>query len=110
MDASTFVFSGNQLSNGNSAVAALMVQLKTAKDSGIPSGPNARAPLALWNFIGRGIGLPGYGDSPQLVGLDVRDDQAPAILIYDASDQHISSATQWEDSTTAVRLSLYCYI
>ncbi len=101
MDASQFVFSGNGLSNGNAAVAALMVQLKTAKDS---------ASTPLWKFIGRGIGIPGYGDSPQLVALDVRDDQSPAILIYDATDQHISTATQWEDSTTALRLSLYCYV
>lgn len=109
MDCQDLVFSGNQQSNVNEAIASLIAQLYTVKDSGIP-GSGGRAPLQMWNFVGRGIGLPDYGDDVQTIVTNVSEEQSPAILIYDNRDRHISETTVWIDNTVRTHVSLFCYI
>ena len=106
MDASLLSFTGNLVSNGNIAIAALSTQILTTVDSGIASGPNARGPIPIWKSVSRGMGLPSYSEEDPLTILDVRDDQSPACIIFDGVDEHKSTATQWIDTEMISHLRL----
>jgi hypothetical protein len=101
MDAHQLRFFDAGCSNLNIGIDALKTQLRKTVDS---------ANQQVWNFVGRGIGIPGYGEDRPKVALDVRDDQSPAILIADARDRHISTSTQFIDTEVQAHLSLYCFL
>jgi hypothetical protein len=110
MDASTLVFTGNQASQINAGITAMINRVKSAAvDSGIASGPNARPPKPIWNFVGRGIGVPDWAGDPA-VAQNIQEYQSPALLFFDEHDEHPVTTTWFAETEITTRLSLYCYM
>lgn len=93
MDAAKFVFTGNDASNGNAAIEALMNRLKTVTDSN---------KQVIWQDVKSGIAMPGQ---------DIKDTEAPAIRVFEQLDQHIVEPSNILVDTKVVHtFSLYCYL